>query len=123
MNKDDALKKMSQYLLTGAEMLRDSCPDCQIPLLKDKKNGNVFCASCKKNFVIGEQSKDNTDRTSPTNATSEIFNSIESILLGKVSQLGNQISKKNTEDLNSELEMLNKILDILQKISNQKKGF
>ena len=31
-----ALKNMSKYLLQGAEMLKDSCPNCNVPLLKFK---------------------------------------------------------------------------------------
>jgi len=115
LTKDQALKNMSKYLLAGAEMLRESCPDCNVPLLKNKKNGKIFCGSCKRKAIISEKGKNKNALESSENQ--KILNSAEIILFGKLEQIANQIASKKVNDLKNDLELMNFILKMIRKIS------
>lgn len=48
---DNVVRKMASLLKSGAAMLEQSCPFCNVPLFKLKR-GEVVCPSCGQRFVI-----------------------------------------------------------------------
>lgn len=116
--KDIALKKMSKYLLQGAEMLTESCPDCDVPLIVNKKTNRIFCAGCNQTYQIqGSEQKQNQKLQNETSPDG--IENAEAVLLGKLDLIINQLASKNFE-MKTELEILDLILSNLLKIKQLK---
>jgi uncharacterized Zn finger protein (UPF0148 family) len=51
--KKDPAKEIGGYLLKGWTLLGESCPDCNVPLVEDKKRnaGVMLCVNCNKQYV------------------------------------------------------------------------
>ncbi len=54
--KEEALKKMTELLLSKATMLKYHCPDCKLPLFE--KDGKVICVNCGEFIVSEEESQE-----------------------------------------------------------------
>ena len=48
--RDQSSKKMGQLLLQGWAMMADSCPDCFVPIMKNRKNNEEVCVICDKAY-------------------------------------------------------------------------
>lgn len=48
---EEVVKKMASMLKSGAAMLEQTCPFCNVPLFR-LKTGEVVCPSCGQRFVI-----------------------------------------------------------------------
>ncbi len=116
---DKALKDMSKYLLQGAEMLKDSCPICDVPLLKLK--GKIFCGGCNKEvfYATEETALELEHKFTYENESKSIFRNTETILLGKLENVINNIPNDQKEELLSSLDIIDKILSLLLRL----KGF
>ncbi len=50
--REEALKKMTELLLSRATMLKYHCPDCKLPLFE--KDGKIICVNCGE-FMLSEE--------------------------------------------------------------------
>ncbi|MHA2365359.1 MAG: Sjogren's syndrome/scleroderma autoantigen 1 family protein [Candidatus Hodarchaeales archaeon] len=122
--REAAIAKMSKYLLSGAEMLQDSCPDCKVPLIREKNSKNPpFCAGCGKKVVYASESevKQIEQEFTSRNHISQVFNNLEAILLGKLEYLGNQAAAANQKELEEIVRLMNSILDLIERLKKQTK--
>ncbi len=109
------LTRMSNLLLSGATMLREACPDCKVPLFK--KSDSIFCPQCERKAVYA---KDDTEirQIEQNLSLDESTSRLKDILTGKMNFLANQLaSADDHQQIIPILEMIEKILVILQKIS------
>lgn len=115
-NQDSALKNMSKYLLQGAEMLQDSCPNCKVPLLKLKDK--IFCGGCNKQVVYANEDTVNDVQHDLTYAAESkaIFKTTETILLGKLENITNKLSNQQGAELLQLLEIIDRILKLLAEL-------
>ena len=98
-------------------MLRESCHNCNVPFLKNKK-GDVFCGSCETRPGISDNKNQDKYNNQLENLESKkIINSAETILYGKLEQITNQIASKNVNEIKNDLELMELILKMIQKIS------
>jgi len=49
--EDEVVKKMAALLKSGATMLEQTCPACNVPLFR-LKTGEVVCPSCGQRYII-----------------------------------------------------------------------
>ncbi|PWI49191.1 hypothetical protein CEE45_03385 [Candidatus Heimdallarchaeota archaeon B3_Heim] len=113
--KEPDLSKMSQLLLSGATMLGESCPDCAVPLFK--KNENIFCPNCERKAVY-IKNKDEIKKIEQTISLGDATNQLRDVLIGKITLLTNQLASEDTpNEITNTLEIIEKILNIIQKIS------
>ena len=115
-NQENAkLTRMSSLLLSGATMLGEACPDCNIPLFK--QNNNIFCPQCERKAVYAKD-KNQIRKIEQNFSFDESTSQLREILLGKMNFLANQLaSEDNTQEIMQILEMIDKILTLMQKIS------
>ncbi|MCK4847436.1 MAG: hypothetical protein KAT16_00260 [Candidatus Heimdallarchaeota archaeon] len=109
------LTRMSNLLLSGATMLGEACPDCNVPLFK--KKDRIFCPQCERKAVYA---KDDTEirQIEQNLSLEESTSQLKDILTGKMNFLANQLaSADDLQQIMVILEMIEKILVILQKIS------
>lgn len=120
-NKEAALAKMSKYLLSGAKMERDNCPDCNIPLLRDHEN-NVFCANCGRKVVYASEAE--AEQLEKDYYSKEfgnqVFTQVEAILFGKLEYLANQIATTTEDNLAEFLQLIDQILTIIERLKRVK---
>ncbi len=111
-----ALKNMSKYLLQGAEMLKDSCPNCHVPLLKLKDK--MFCGGCNKEVVYAteEDAQEIEHKMTYNTESKSIIRNTETMLLGKLENITNHMINQQKEELYQSLENMDKILSLLLKI-------
>ena len=116
--KDIALKSMQKYLLSGAQMLQDSCPNCNIPLLKYKNR--IFCSNCGKDAVYvdsTEEIKAFQEANIIKNSEGNIFGELNAVLLGKLSSLTHQLaSETDSAKISLILLPINQIVEIFQSL-------
>jgi len=112
--KKSELSRMSNLLLSGATMLGEACPDCNVPLFK--KNNIISCPQCERKAVYA---KDDTEvrQIEQNLSLNESTSQLKDILIGKMNFLANQLaSEDDPQQIMSLLEMIEKILVIIQKI-------
>ena len=107
---------MSKYLLQGAEMLRDSCPNCNVPLLKMKNK--TFCGNCNKEVIYASEETVTEMETKITYDTESktIIRTTETILLGKLENISTKLITQDGAELLQSLEIVEKLLTLLQMI-------
>ncbi len=113
--KKSELSRMSGLLLSGATMLGEACPDCKVPLFK--KNENIFCPQCERKAIYV---KDKTEmrQIEQNLSLDESTLQLREILTGKMNFLANQLASADApQQIMPILEMIEKILLIIQKIS------
>ncbi len=110
------IKQMSTLLLSGATMLADSCPDCNVPLFKQKNR--IFCSKCGRDAIFA--SSDNEIKTiehSQSRKDTQVI--LQDILLGKINFLAQKLASSETfEEVQRIVELLDKIIDLLHKMKN-----
>jgi len=113
--KKSELSRMSSLLLSGATMLGETCPDCKVPLFKQKDN--IFCPQCERKAVYV---KDKTEvrQIEQKLSLDESTLQLKEILTGKMNFLANQLaSTDDPQQIMPILEMIEKILLIIKKVS------
>jgi uncharacterized Zn finger protein (UPF0148 family) len=106
---------MSQLLLSGATMLGESCPDCAVPLFK--KNDDIFCPNCERKAVYAKN-KEEIKAIEQKISLGETIHQLKEVLTGKISMLTNQLASSDTpEEINKNLVLIERILELLKKIS------
>jgi len=120
-DREAALAKMSKHLLSGAEMLQDSCPDCNVPLLRDHEN-NIFCASCGRKVIYasGAEAEKLEQDISSKEIGNQVFTQTEAILFGKLENLANQIATTTEDNLANVLELMDQTLTIIERLKRIK---
>lgn len=120
--REIALRNMSKYILQGAEMLKDSCPNCHVPLLKLK--GKTFCGGCNKEVVYAteETAQEIEHKMTYDSESKTIIRTTETILLGKLENVTNQMIAQQKEELQQSLELIDQIMSLLIKINDFQKG-
>ena len=53
----EASGKMGQLLLQGWAMLDISCPDCLVPIMRNRKQGLEICVVCDDEYKNKEQTQ------------------------------------------------------------------
>ena len=130
--KEQALKNMSKFLLKGDEMLREHCPDCDIPLLKSKKEGTIYCGGCERPVVTEprngpdpkfENIEQPNSKIQPidNNEYSKIISSSISILFGKLDLINNELASKRSNDIDIDIRRMDLILSLIKRLKNLKK--
>ncbi|MHA2075239.1 MAG: Sjogren's syndrome/scleroderma autoantigen 1 family protein [Candidatus Hodarchaeales archaeon] len=105
---------MSTLLLSGATMLADSCPDCNVPLFRKKKE--IFCPRCGRKAIYAK-SEDEIKRIEDSQSLSDTKAIIQDIVTGKINFLAQQLaSSESLEDIKQIFELLDKMTDFLIKI-------
>ena len=113
--KDSQLSRMSGLLLSGATMLGDACPDCKVPLFK--KKDKIFCPQCERKAVYAKDDKE-IRQIEQNFSLEESISQLKDILTGKMNFLANQLaSEDDPQSILPILEMIDKILVIIQKMS------
>ncbi|OLS19527.1 MAG: hypothetical protein HeimC3_44730 [Candidatus Heimdallarchaeota archaeon LC_3] len=127
MSNNDALKKMSKYILNGAKMLQVSCPNCNIPLIQEKNSAKIFCANCLKEaqYVQNkEEAEKLEEKISLEQSSKPILSELESILIGKLQLLSTQIATEtNLDQLENILKVNLKLMKNIALLSKLKKKF
>jgi UPF0148 protein len=113
--KRKGLSRMSNLLLSGATMLGEACPDCNIPLFK--KNDTIFCPQCERKAVYAKDDAE-VRQIEQNLSFDESTSQLKDILTGKMNFLANQLaSTDDSQQIMPILEMIEKILGLIQKIS------
>lgn len=107
MDKDKALKNMTDLLLSKARMLQYHCGNCKSPLFE--KEEKVICPVCGELRIEEkkEKGKVKTGRTITNSKTVSILEKKRDELLAKIE---NEKSPKKLIDLLDALEKINKSL-------------
>lgn len=114
-NSDNSsdIKRMSSLLISGATMLADTCPDCNVPLFK--KDDNVFCPKCNRKAVY-VSSDDEIKQIEHKYSFSETLELLQDILTGKLNFLAQKLA--NCEEL-KEIQIILQIMDLLIELTNK----
>lgn len=118
-NKDDKsssdIKKMSTLLLSGATMLTDSCPDCNVPLFK--KGEKIFCPNCGRRAVF-VRSDEEIKQVEHAHLFSETKETVQDIITGKLNFLAQKLAaSEDFEEIKTVAQIMDLLLDISIKIS------
>ncbi len=95
---------MANLLKQGATLTEYSCPACASPLFK-LKNGQLWCAKCKKRVIMLKEGETTEEATKPL-----VLDTLESTLLTKIEEVQNKI-KSETDP--TQLEKLSATLATL----------
>ncbi|MHA1329988.1 MAG: Sjogren's syndrome/scleroderma autoantigen 1 family protein [Candidatus Hodarchaeales archaeon] len=114
-SKDD-ISKMSSLLLSGATMLADSCPDCNVPLFK--RGDNIFCPKCGRKAIYAD-SDEEVKQIHHIESVKETKELLQDILVGKINFLAKKLAEMENLD---EIKSLNQLLfEILETFDHVKK--
>ena len=119
MSKDNEksssyIQNMSTLLLSGATMLADSCPDCNVPLFK--KNKHIFCPKCNRKavFVSSDNEVKQIEQAYSLSETREI---VQDILIGKTNFVAQKLADcEELGEMKAILQILDMLLDMIVKI-------
>jgi len=103
-------KKVVQLLRSGATLLSESCPECNVPLIKIKDE--VFCPKCGKKIVFVKN-----ESQAISALDNAVLPKINQIILEKTQIISDQIKNANdTRDLIDMGRLLLIWLEALEKI-------
>jgi UPF0148 protein len=107
------IKRMSSLLISGATMLADSCPDCNVPLFK--RDDNVFCPKCNRKAVY-VSSNDEVRQIEHKYSFSETLELLQDILTGKLNFLAQKLA--NCEEL-KEIQIIVQNMDLIIELTHK----
>jgi UPF0148 protein len=108
------IKQMSTLLLSGATMLADSCPDCNVPLFK--KKDRIFCPKCSRNAIYAK-SDDDIKQIEHSQSILETRTMLQDIFTGKIHFLAQQLaSSERLDEIQRIIELLDKIMNLMLKM-------
>jgi UPF0148 protein len=109
------ITRMSSLLLSGATMLTDSCPDCNVPLFK--KDDNIFCPKCNRKAVY-VSSDDEIKQIEHKQSFSETMDLLQDILTGKLNFLAQKLANcEKLEEIKIIIQIMNLLLELTDKIN------
>ena len=113
------IKRMSTLLLSGATMLSDSCPDCNIPLFK--KNENIFCSKCKRKAIFAS-SNEEIKQIEQSLSFSESRSILQDILIGKLNFLAQKLAaSEDLKEMNAILQVMDLLINLTIRITDIQK--
>lgn len=101
MDRDKALKNMTDLLLSKARMLQYHCANCKSPLFE--KGEKVICPVCGELKIEREEEKVKTKEPSTDSKTTQVLKKKRDEMLVKIEK------EKNPKKLTELLEALEKI--------------
>jgi UPF0148 protein len=114
-SKSSDITRMSTLLLSGATMLADSCPDCNVPLFK--KDNDIFCPNCNRKAIY-VKSDDEIKQIEHKQSYSETVLLLQDVLNGKLNFLGQNLASCETlDEMKHILQLMELIVDLMAKIS------
>jgi UPF0148 protein len=112
------IKRMSSLLLSGATMLADSCPDCNVPLFK--KDENAFCPKCNRKAVY-VSSDEEAKKIEHSQSFSDTIELLQDIIIGKLNFLAQKLADSETfEEIERIIQLIEIILNLLVEITRIK---
>ena len=120
MERNEQARKLGKFLLSGATLLSQSCPDCTVPLVK--KDELVFCGICgrKVEFISLD---DEINRKTDSYLQKTHLHELESILIGKLSNIGELLLGTNDPDgLLKLIELSERIINLLRLLRIEQRG-
>lgn len=109
-------KEISKLLLTGATMMAESCPDCNVPLFK--KKDKIFCPKCKKQAIY-TSTENEAKEIEQKYSFSETQATLQDILTGKMNFLAQKIaSSEDIPEIREILNLIKEIIEVLQNLRN-----
>lgn len=110
------IKRMSTLLLSGATMLTESCPDCNVPLFK--KNEDIFCPKCERKAIFAS-SDEEIMQIEQSLSFSESRSTLQDILIGKLNFLAQKLADcEDIEEMRAILQVMDLITDLTIKIAD-----
>lgn len=117
--EEQNIKKMAQLLREGATMLDLTCPQCDNIIFK-LKTGNKYCPTCNKEvfyeneFKIIKQKDLSEEKKDERNLINE-----KMIIRDKINKISILIANNEQISMIKDLlDVLDKLLDVYQKLSN-----
>jgi UPF0148 protein len=107
---------MANLLKQGATLTEYSCPACASPLFK-LKNGQLWCAKCKKRVIMLKEGETTEEATKPL-----VLDTLELTLLAKIEEMQNKIkSETDPAQLEKLSVTLATLLESLEKTKRMKR--
>jgi UPF0148 protein len=112
------IKRMSTLLLSGATMLADSCPDCNVPLFK--KDENAFCPKCNRKAIY-VSSDEEARKIEHSQSFSETIELLQDMVIGKLNFLAQKLAASETfEEMDTIIRLIDIMLELIVKITRIK---
>lgn len=112
---EESVKAMADLLRRGATLTNLACPACSSPLFR-LKNGDLWCARCKKKVIVVKEGEEPFQATSPL-----ILSELENTLLTKIQQIQKQIREEtDVEKLQKLNNVLSSLLENLERLRKTK---
>lgn len=113
-SEEEVVKRMAALLKSGAAMLEQTCPSCNVPLFRSK-TGEVFCPSCGQRYII--VSSDEEELEVRGNLT---LQELERVAVEKLAQVAAELkaardSSEISEALDAALNLL-RVVDYARRI-------
>lgn len=105
-SEEEVVKKMAALLKSGAAMLEQTCPTCNVPLFR-LKTGEIVCPSCGQRYVI--VSSDEEELEVRGNLT---LQELERVAIEKLAQVSSEL--KAARDYSEVSEVLDAALNLLR---------
>jgi len=127
--EDKKISEAVELLYKGAKMLSYYCPECKVPLFKDKDR--IFCPSCKRDVVFeGEiqsehvktSQNDKVRKAEHAEQTAQVqSDELEKILRNAISNLALKLGNADdTQNLKEIVELLDKLTNLIEKLKRLK---
>jgi len=113
---EESVKEMANLLRMGATLTNLACPACASPIFR-LKNGDLWCAYCKKKVIVVKEGEEPLQATSPI-----ILSGLETTLLTKIQHIQEQIQREtDVEKLQKLNNVLSSLLENLEKLRKTKR--
>jgi len=109
------IKRMADLLRSGAAMLSEACPKCNAPLFK-LSSGEVYCANCNQKVVIVREGEEAAEAIKPSTLAA-----LEETILLKLQEIERKIRNSRLERLQPTANLVNSLLDVLEKVRKLRK--
>ena len=111
LSDNEKIRSMADLLRSGATLTDLSCPACSSPLFR-LKNGDLWCAQCKKKVIVvkeDEKVKETKNLTS--------LGAVEITLIGKIKEISEMMKAEgNVIELQKLSTLLNMLFENLKRL-------
>ena len=115
--ESNKIQSMADLLRSGATLTSLSCPACSSPLFR-LKNGDLWCARCRKKVIVVKEGREFDEAQSITT-----LSTVEQTLLGKIVEVNEKMRGTNDSDDLQRLSMLlSSLLENLKRIRSFRKA-
>lgn len=128
--EDKKISEAVELLYKGAKMLSYYCPECKVPLFKDKDR--VFCPSCKRDVVFESDDKfkyvkQDVKEENKVEFREKVKQAIQSnelkeeVFKDAISNLALKLKNvEDTENLKEIVELIDKLINLIEKLKRLK---